>query len=364
MSRSAPTRVALFPLLLAGLLRWSDGGYACANTQESDPPLPAFPQPGLSPLDRAEDETIEGLRRRSEALAQVARAAPDPLVSVEYLLAAANVILARELEPACTDRFLQIKRPSEDHSAWKAAMARAESLIQDAQAALGNVETPGEAEQDVARRRSLDHRAETLSAFAGAIARYLQVSDETDPEHSARRAASDLSPLLEDANPEVAGAAAFWRACLRSLDSDPSAALAALEPVLTDLPPEAPRFAFFSRLLRCRLLARRGGEAAALALLMQAEERVHDWFKAEIDRQSALRTIALVQMQTLRSWHDRLAATQHAEERAWCAKRLTDLAELFASDSTTVMRLGKAIPTLWQPSPDTPPSAGPPTADP
>jgi len=311
--------------------------------------FPPLPQPKLSPLEGADEaENRRKVAARISELGDAVAKADGPLAKAEHSLALANLILARELEAVCTARFLRITRDNdaEEGGAARAAATRAATLIDDARAALTAAETPEAPDEAAARQRELHQHAQTLAAFAGALAAYLQL-DNTDAAHSPRRAASDLSPLLEDADADVANAAAFWRACLRAMDADPEAALSALDPVVSDLPTEGARYAFFSRLLRCRLLTARGAESTSLALLMQVEERVNDWFKAESDRQEAMRTIAFVQMQVLRSWHDRLPPEQ-SQERSWCAGRVARLRDDYfaAPDSAPVMRLGEAIPIL------------------
>ena len=106
-------------------------------------------------------------------------------------------------------------------------------------------------------------------------------------------------------------------------------------------------YAFFSRLLRCRLLADQGGWAVALTLLMQVEERCNDWFSDDIDRDRALRTCALVRIQILGVWRERLPSDTAEDERKWCDDRISRLrGERFGDDDTTVLRLSPAVPVL------------------
>ncbi len=318
---------------------------------------PPLPTPVLRPI------TANGESRDlSEAAREIAAAgakAEQPLDKAHALLSAANLVLARTLEPAASDRFLQIERddPQRD-TLVNESIARAEEFLVAAHQALDQ-SIIAEGDDDAAvRKQELDHHHQTLTAFAGALAAYFQLPQGDEPR-SPRRAASELSPLLEDANAQVASAAAFWQACLRAMDPDPSAALSALEPVTNDLPSEGDRYAFFSRLLRCRLLAARGGEPAAASLLMQAEERINDWFKLENERLDAIRTIGFLQMQILRSWYDRLTAEQ-SDERAWCAARIARLsADLFATPmEAPVMRLELAVPIVVRPAPAPSPKSG------
>jgi hypothetical protein len=169
---------------------------------------------------------------------------------------------------------------------------------------------------------------------------------------------------MEDDNPQIAAAAEFWQACLRAMEPDTTPALDILDRAIVDLSTDAPRFGFFSRLLRCRLVAARGGPAAALALLMQVEERANGWFKTELDRASAMRSCAWIRLRILQDWHDRLDATSQDDERAWCRSRIDTLrTERFSNASgATLLRLNQAIPIIARPSgPNaTPPEGTPP----
>jgi hypothetical protein len=120
-----------------------------------------------------------------------------------------------------------------------------------------------------------------------------------------------------------------------------------LEPVLGVLQKDSLPYAFFGRLLRCRLIAAQGGYAAALALLTQMEDLCEEWMITEADRANALRTVSLVEMQILSGWHDSLSPSTHASERTWCADRLATLErDRFGEGENTVLRLRPAIPVL------------------
>jgi hypothetical protein len=198
--------------------------------------------------------------------------------------------------------------------------------------------------------KSLRYRLDALQAFADALRGYLLAGTESDPNKAARRAASRVSVLLEDSNPQVVASAALWYASLRGREADREAALSVLDVPLSDPRPQAMPHAFFTRLLRCRLLAEQGGYAAALALLMQIEEQCERWFVEESDRANARRAAIWVEIEVLGAWYDRLSDPAQSVERQWCAERMAALsADGFGSGPATVLRLTLAVPLLALP---------------
>ncbi|MFH1110176.1 MAG: hypothetical protein V1790_13425 [Planctomycetota bacterium] len=338
-----------------------------------DLPPDRTPEVRLSALPGFADEGafVESVTSRVAELQQQAADADDPQRKAAFLLAAANLILAEQLEPACTRRFFQLdpapqkpvlSREGDDALAVAPALARSDVLIAEAEASLRpsaehdpSDENPPTTEPRghsfAAQDKELHRTVETLKAFAQALRAYLTAEADADPARTARRAASGLSVLLEDDNPQVAAAAAFWQACLRAMDPDPTPALAVLDPAVIDPPPDSLRFGFFSRLLRCRVLAAGGGSAAALALLLQVEERANDWFKAEAERADAVRACAWLRLRILQDWRDRLDSTSQVDERTWCSSQMETLRAQRFSDarSPTVMRLSQAIPIIARP---------------
>jgi len=362
-SRPALTQPALsHALSLEGL----EGTEAGPRAPDNDVPRDPTPEVRLSALTGFADDgaLIESVTSRVTELQDQAADADDPQRKAGFLLAAANLILAEQLEPACTRRFFQLDPPpqKDDALAVAAALARGDALIAEAEASLGSPAEHDAPDEDAptteprghsfaVQDKELHRTVETLKAFAQALRAYLTAEADADPARTARRAASGLSVLLEDDNPQVAAAAAFWQACLRATDPDPTPALAVLDPAVIDPPPSSLRFGFFSRLLRCRVLAARGGSAAALALLLQVEERANDWFKADGERADAVRACAWLRLRILQDWHDRLDATSQVDERTWCSSQMETLRAQRFSDarSPTVMRLSQAIPIIARP---------------
>lgn len=309
---------------------------------------------------------LASITNRVAELQQQAGEAADAARKTGFILAAANLILAEQLEPPCSRKFLQLDKPEQgDALVAASALDRADTLIAEAETLLRTEQEDSTDENPppTDQAKDLSRIVVTLKAFAQAIRAYLVTEADGDPSRAARRAASGLSIVLEDDNPQIAAAAEYWQACLRSMEPDPAPALDILDRATSDLPNDAPRFGFFSRLLRCHLVAARGGPAAALALLMQVEERADEWFKVDTDRAEAIRACAWLRLRILQDWHDRLDSTSHADERAWCGSRIDTLhAEQFSDpSSTTVLRLNQAIPIIARaPGPiATPPDATP-----
>ncbi len=323
--------------------------------------LPDPPQMRLARMPGFDDDAayMRSIADRASELSALASQADKPAKRIDLLLAAANLILARQLEPACSTALLQIV---DEGNVWKeaelrSALDRADTLIEQAFAAMIDeaftaIEELREQEGPPADRLDeLTRRIETLRAFASGLRAYLLPGDGAEAGRVTRRAASRLSPLLEDQSRPVAAAATLWQACLRSRESDPTRALSLLDLALAKPREQALPYAFFARLQRCRIIADRGGSASALALLLQIEERCDDWLTSDADRANAARASQLVQLQILIDWHTRLeSSSEHDAERKWCADRISALREAaFDGDDNTVLRLTPAIPIVARP---------------
>ena len=324
--------------------------------------LPVLPQLRLMPVGEPEDEAsyVRSIAGSADDLARQASQTDDPMARADLLLEAANRILAYELEPVCTRRLLGIPRPDLVEKAGRppaAALDRAASMIAQADATLLEIEDAGPEAAEASNRRQ--RRIRVLLAFTTAIRAFLFDVPGDEDTAALLEAASKLSPILEDSDHKVAAAARFWQACLRAGEADPTPALTRLDPALMKPPEWSHPYGFFTRLLRCRLLVRRGHPAAALSLLMQIEERcVEDWFDPD-DRAVALRTVALVRTQILRDWHGQLSPDTHADERKWCIDGIQRLIDLkLVQDDRTVLRLTPAVPLLVVEPPAPQPASG------
>jgi hypothetical protein len=330
-----------------------------ADVQQDFPPLPSV---RLSPIpDFADDASyIRSISSHVDEVDARARQTDDPAGKAELLLAAANLILAQQLEPPCTLALLKLAAEASDGSTtlFTDALDRADRLVADANESIRaiparNEEEPGNPTPDDVTR--LSRRAEALRAFADSQRAYLSSSAAAETASHRRRAASAIAPLLEDSDKQIASASRMWQAALRALEDDPAPALYILEPALMEPSPGSMPYAFFSRLLRCRLVAARGGSAAALALLTQIEERANDWFTDAQRRADATRTCVFVRLQIVHEWYERLSPAAESEERAWCVAEAQRINERYFKSVVTVLRLAPAIP-LPAPPPDAEPT--------
>ncbi len=274
-------------------------------------------------LARAEDEGDTGAR-------------------ADALLKAANLVLAYELEPACSAKLLGLDETVTEQAPVimqaceraDAALARVAKILDDDGVDMKN---EGWAE--------LNHRYNRLGAFAAGLRAFLS-AEQDDGKRTARRAASRLSILLEDRDPRVAAAAALWQAALRADEEDPGPALSILDRPLATLRPETMRYTFFARVLRCQLTANRGGHVAGLALLTQMEELCHEWFAGKQARGDAVRAVTLVEIEILESWRAKLTGEDSKAERSWCEQKVSHLQNERFAELGTLTRLGEAIPLL------------------
>ena len=312
-------------------------------------PLPGLPQVRFAALPGFEDDAayLRSIAARVTELEAYARRADSPIKQAESLLAAANLILARQLEPTCTRRLLYIDGDVDERGPanLRNALDRADALTEQAGAALKGLQVREDQAAD--RLGQITHRLQTLGAFAAALRAFLCPDKGPQAARDARRAASGLAPLREDKYQPVAAAASLWQACLRSLESDRGPALAALDLALSDPVPESMPYAFFARLLRCRLLAERGHPAVALALLMQVEERCGEWLTTDNERLDAMRAAQLARIQLTADWYRSLDRSKAAAERKWCREHIqTVIGDGFGDDGNTVLRLTPAIPII------------------
>lgn len=367
-----------------------------SDTEKTVPP--SMPKIGLTPVSGFENDSafVKSASDRAAALVGSAEREDVPLQRAKQLLAAANVILAYQIEPACSRRLLRL---SDEDSAVQggdlvAAFDRADALIDRAGALLTEAEdrapetaktgdaegddiseTDAEAEADDDPKRvvanesqELSRRLKTLEAFSAGLRAYLLSGDDRESSGGGRRAASLLSPLLEDEDRSVAAAATLWQACLRGDDADIPRALSSLDLALRRPAEEALPYAFFSRLERCRLIAKQGGRAVALALLMQIEDRCEEWLEEDTQAEQAARTAQFVQIQVLADWYERALSDSNKndtgndptpvsdDERKWCVDRIDTMkSDRFKEETTNLFRLSAAIPIITEaavPSPE------------
>ncbi|MBU0719086.1 MAG: hypothetical protein KJ749_12615, partial [Planctomycetes bacterium] len=292
--------------------------------QEPSPPAPpvatppALPEVRLAQIgEKANDAYARAVSARIDELIGRADRVTDSAQRATLLLAAANQVLAYQVEPYCSAKFLELADQPPAEPAIQ-ALARADAILADTETLLAK--TPKA--DPPAGLDSVRHQLETLRIFSSALRAFLSIGAPGEDSAAVREAASGLSALLEDRSAPVAVAAALWQACLREQAGDPERAIAVLDLALEEPKKATLPHAFFARLLRCRLLAAGGGHATALALLVQIEERCFDWIPNEADRANALRATTLVEIQILRAWHTALAGKEATSARQWCADRI------------------------------------------
>lgn len=284
-------------------------------------------------------------RRSVQEMADRAANESDDLTRIRLLLSTVNLILAHEIEPACTRMLLQIRQDGALPVATTEPLDRADTM-------LGMVRELTNAHdiEDNEAEAWADLRAayETLNAFSGALRAYLSGAEGADGMAATRESASRLSVLLEDDSPQIASAAAFWQACLRAKEGRSKRALSMLDRALSQPSPEKMPYAMFGRLLRCRLIAAGQGYATSLALLTQMESMASDWFTDEGVEGDTSRTITLTMLQTLASWGGRFSAEQ-APERQWCVDQFKEMRKGAFESANTVIRLNPAVPFVVSP---------------
>lgn len=330
--------------------------------------FPEFPKFTLTPQVSADVDADRAKlwSARKEQWTAAAEKESRPAEKARLLLAAANVILARELEPFCSQKILGLdsgetiesSRAYFEAAGQLIAGARevlsaarpAETLPEDAvQPPVGD---PGKGDLD-----SLVHLADALQSFLDGQRAFLLDGDESGTR---RRAASALAPLLEDPDRKVAAAARLWQALLRGVEPDPAAALQILGSSTAAPASDTWPFGLFARVQRCRLLGVRGAWSSALVQLIQMEDQLESWVPDMADRGSARRLFSLVRLRILKQWQESLAPEQTAE-RAWCAQQAEEIVKSYFSVETTLLRLEPAIPEIVSIAS---PKAGEPGAEP
>ncbi len=295
-----------------------------------------------------EEGYLRQIRAQRAVCVSRADASANPAQVVEYNLAAANLILARETEPFAARELLGLSRP-EDAASMQSALAAARERLTAATAALDQW-GEGEAAEAEQYRTALD----LLQSFTAALeAVWSQDSDET--AQTKRAGAVALAVLLEHPRQDVASAATLWQAVLYRQLGRLDKAFELLPRATARIEREARSYDFFSRLLRCRLVADRGGHAAACALLLQIEERVVEWFGTDAARAEAAHAALLVRAQMLEQWRAKLDPATQASEIDWCNRALERLQNSLAAEGeeVRVLRLEETIPVLV-PLPDAP----------
>jgi len=310
--------------------------------------------------DGIDDEAsyLNQVRSRRERYASLALDSSIPQQVVESELAAANLILAHEIESFVSRRVLGLKQP-EDDVAVRAALASARLRLESAAQALKRwgeapvgsaVRTPG-----VTPGEDYGNLLETLQAFTTALEAVWTECDRDAALPTQRHGAIALAVLLEHERKDVAAAATLWQAVLYHQMGRADKALQLLPLATERIHTDARAYQLFARFLRCRLIADRGGHATACSLLLQTEERIFDWFETDAMRSEATNAAMLMRLQMLEQWRDAMNPTTEADEIAWCTRTADKIRNnlTLGGDEVRLLRLGQAVPMMME-MPDLP----------
>ncbi len=312
----------------------------------------SLPQIIVVPQNDPEDKTeyARMISKQADELADQVEQTNSTTTKCDIYLAAANLILAKEMESQCARLGLGLSdnESADEDRLIRDAFQRADNFLEKATSLREKA-----AGQDSTSEGWLLHSEKRLSivdTFAGAMREALLGENNPESVSSARRAASKLAILLEEDDEQVVAAATFWYALLRSRDKDVSVALSTLPLALADVKRKELPFAFYSRLLRCRLMARQGAYASALAILTRMEERSETWFARDKNIEKALRAIAAVQFGIIKSWQNHLVGPDKRSQRDWCSRRIQQLSkDRFPEGKGMVYRFSPAIPIVMSP---------------
>jgi len=304
------------------------------------------------PGSESEQAYLESARTRAAELLDRASRESDELMAASLRLAAANLMLAEPLVAPCTMRLMRclgLTDPADPRNASD-VLNRARDLLDQIggqiEEKMKHVEGMEASTAD--SWATLRSNQRSLKAFLKALHVLLLPDDHEDVARAMRRAASGLAPLLERTEPDIVAAAALWYATLRADEKNKDAALSVLSPALQSRPSAGIHFAFYARLLRCRLIADRSSPPTALALLLQLEDMLEDWFDDDATRDQASRSLLLVRAHILDVWKQRLERDAPPEERQFLDQRIEGIHARLAETPTAFLKLGHAIPLLAQ----------------
>lgn len=232
-----------------------------------------------------------------------------------------------------------------DLAALRESVARQE-------AEKGNTEPAGEDDQPNAPEARptetgpLSEELRALEGLARAMAALIDPPADAQAASTARRrAAADISFLIESRDEAWRTAARTWQIELRIADGDLKRAEALLPRPLADPPEGMERYALFGELQRCRLLMKQHRHALALAVLLQLEERAFEWLRD--GKEDAQRAIGLIELRVLQSWRDALIAAggDTSSSADWCVKKMRQIiADRLDGEHPTVLRLESTLP--------------------
>lgn len=316
-----------------------------APIEQTAPASFAWPKLRIAPrAPQGEEDFAAWYGQELARLQTAAESAELPLKKAEAHSAAANHLLSHGLAVAATCRLLQVPveatagcggRPDEVLDAADEHLRKATEIL------AVDAEKNGLVDPAQDERAALTTKHELLSAFATALR--VAMSDQSDLD-ARRAAASRLSPLRESDDAGTAAAAGLWQAFIRSAEEDKGPAESILGNPAAVIRPGALPHAFFSKLLRARLIDQGGSPGAALAVLLHVEDRTGEWFSPEHDEifRNACRWSRL---RILHRWQARLSDPAMEMERQWCKERMDELL-LDLSGEPELAAISPAIPAI------------------
>jgi len=317
------------------------------DDKETSPPI-KLSDITLAQIEGFADEAAyqQSLSNVAAELVEQARQSSDTAKQAKLWLLAANLILAHNVEPACTRILLRLPAKQHTEQSVSRLLDTVDEYLNHTSKIISQMPDK-QPPDDPACLAQTTKKVRILKAFSAAL-RAIILPDHIENVARARRsAASDLAIWLEDSDEKIAAAAVLWYAALRGHESRLAPSMQVLPLATEELSRKALPFVFFSRLLRCEILADHGSYAASLALLTKLEDHCEDWFINDVDRADALRAVSVVETEVLRLWHDSLTDPSQHQPRAWCDQKLKELLNSrFQEPSHTVMRLRPAIPLI------------------
>lgn len=263
-------------------------------------------------------------------------------------LAAANWILAYQIEPMSTRELLQVAQPG-DADAALVLVNRARAQLARAATIWKSIEDD-EKQVDSSDRFTLADQLESLQGFANAFWALWRTDYASDSQRdeTLAQAAGRLSIAREDERPDVALAAQLWQAYLYFVRGRNDRTIDLLPDAMTE-PDQAVRYEFFSRILRCRALVRENrGHSSAIALLARLEHSAPEWFNQPAARLEAQRAAGLARRQVLAAWAAQFRQASETQRAEWCDEAIADVDRKYFSspESAPLLRLETAAPKV------------------
>jgi hypothetical protein len=309
---------------------------AASQTTPTAQPAPTVDVCSLRQSAAGQKRFEENLDHLVQSLAR----ATKPTNRAQAHLAIANAWLAGPTTHAATACLLGLDAPEDrarlNHAGTQAAkhLEKARALIADrGKPSTRNTatrQTPTPSPEDQTHAQELQDSANRIESF---VTLWRAFQRDTDPK--ARRepwiqAARALARLRESPEKTVAACARCWQAFAWGRAGRIDRAMRVLPPATQ--PPKTDPYDFFSRLLRCRLLADQEQFAAAAALLIQIRASCDRWYDGQnASALSAKRTLMLC-------LENQLIANRLTQVRTAGRHETTDLLDQWQRDIQTRLR--------------------------